>query len=63
MDIKNLLSEKNIREYYKTHKNFIAPYKLDQFFDYKNFDNQYIDVRSNKQIKTIIKYSKDKGPA
>jgi ubiquinone/menaquinone biosynthesis C-methylase UbiE len=61
MDIKNLLSEKNIREYYKTHRNFIAPYKLDQFFDYKKFDNQYVDVKSNKQIKTIIKHSKDKN--
>ena len=61
MDIKKLLSEKNIREYYKTHEYLIAPYKMDQFYKYKIFDNQYVDVKSNKQIKTIIKHSKDKN--
>tara|TARA_B100000902_G_C27321135_1_gene924562 strand:- start:50 stop:1075 length:1026 start_codon:yes stop_codon:yes gene_type:complete len=63
MSIKALLTESNIRDYYSKNKQFkfMAPYKMDQLFEYRKFSDKYVDVKSNKQIKTIIKHSKDKN--
>lgn len=54
---KELLSIENILNFHKN--NYGLPkYKLEQFISYKKNDTKYEDIVSNKQITTIIEYSK-----
>lgn len=58
-----LLSEKNLRDHYKKSKNcdmdYMEEYKLDQLIEYRKYDNQYVNIKSNKQIRTLIKHTKN----
>ena len=57
-----LLNEKNLRSHYKKSnfcKSYFEEYKLDQLLNYKKYDDKYVNVKSNKQIKTLIKHTKN----
>jgi len=55
--IKKLLLIEKIIDFHKNNS-ALPKYKLEQFIDYKKQDYKYEDIKSNKQITTIIQNSK-----
>jgi len=55
----NILNNSNMLKYYKN--NILGPplYQIEQLLDLRKLQNKYEPVSSNKQIRTIIKYSKN----
>lgn len=52
-----IINATNMSKYYSNNP-LIPMYKVDQLLDLRKLDNRYEDVKSNKQINTVLKYSK-----
>ena len=51
------ISEKELSQYYQDKQHIVPSYQLSQFAQLKKLDNTYKDVKSNIQIRTIMKHS------